>query len=78
MLEDGKSLGEVGDSVKLHNEAVSKYDISRRNLNKVKLHYKIRRREGYGTRRKKNAQKNEGDAGPDKRRVSDERRSQGR
>ena len=57
MLEDGKSLGEVGDSVKLHNEAVSKYDISRRNLNKVKLHYKIRRREGYGTRRKKNAQK---------------------
>ena len=51
---------------------------SRRNLNKVKLHYKIRRRERYGTGRKKNAQKNEGDAALDKRRVPDERRSQGR
>ena len=27
MLEDNKSLGEVENWVKLHNEAVSKYDI---------------------------------------------------
>ena len=52
LLEDDKSSGEVENWVKLHNEAVSKYDICRRNRNKVKLYYKIRRRERYRTRRK--------------------------
>ena len=46
-------------------------------FNILDLYYKIRRRERYGTR-KKNLQKNEGDAGPDERRVLDERRSQGK
>ena len=34
----------------------------------------MRRRERYGIRTKKNAQKNEGDARPDEKRVPDERK----
>ena len=37
------------------------------------MYYKIRRRERYRTRRKKNTHTNEGDAGTDERKVSDEK-----
>ena len=78
MLKDDTGLGEVQNWVKLHNEAVSGYDIYLTEI-ETRLNYiTIRRWEHYGTRGKKNAQKNEGDADSDERRVSDERRSQGR
>ena len=44
----------------------------------VKLYYQIRRIEHYRIKTNKNAQKTEGDAGPEERRVPDERRSQDR
>ena len=79
MLEDDKSFGEVENWIKLHNEAVSRYDIYVEEI-ETRLSYitKLEDVSAIEPDKKKNAQKNEGDAGPDERRVSDEGRSQDR